>query len=560
MSGSALSVSQLVNQQVKSGSEQTPESSSFDSMSTLALPAVVLGFAALVPIWFSFDHRIPTIDESGHILNAFTYADLFRHPRLLRVEWWHQILSVNSFYPPFAHMTNGMAKAIFGGSRSVDIAVLTFWNAVLSLSVFGISLRLTKSKLSALMSAIMVNLYPELALLNRSFWLDFPLISMIALGLFSLFNFRAKPNWIRALVAGIVLGFACMTKQIAAAYLALPALFVFAEPIAGRTKYLADSVKVLFAGVVSIAIGAPWFILNAEKAKLMADDCAVHISQPQTFAGNLDFYSSALPVLMSPLLVAFMVGAIVFSWQTVSRQLLPVVLSAVGGVLAVSTLSWITPKMQYIAPALITCAVVSGTCLAGMFEHKSKLIRVLGGVFLVAAVAQILSLELAPYPVSQPEQLADYAKVLNNRIAEPRLGMTLVNPSPAEDWGQYWALKQVEQADKKAPVWINILSNSPDLNVHTFELLVHDLNMAAKPTTSRIYTIGGDTATFSPTQALYYQWYLIQSENHYQGFANASAEKAFEQLKNFVKTDSRFKLVGTHGLPDGSTLSLYRQK
>lgn len=555
-----MPVSQLVDQEVSAGSNNVSENLSWNRLGKIALPVVVMVFAALVPIWFSFEHRIPTIDESGHILNAFTYADLFRHPRLLRAEWWHQLLSVNSFYPPFAHMVNGLFKAIFGGSRVVDIAVLTLFNIALSLSVYGIAMRLTRSTLASVLSAVVINLYPELALLNRAFWLDFPLTAMVGVGLFSLLNFRSNPTWRHAVLAGVALGAACMTKQIAVVYLVLPAATVFFEKIAGRTKFFSDAIKLSFAGLIAAAMSAPWFILNAEKAKQMADECAVTITHPQTFMGNLQHYAQVLPATMSPFLLVAFVLALIFARNVVTRQLYLLLLSAAGGVVAVCTLTWILPKPQYIAPALITAAVVTGCFLAELVESEKGLVRKIGWIGLVAAVLQILSLEFSPYPVSTPKWFSDIGRSMGNTISEPRLGVTLVNPRPDVDWGQHWAMREIDKLDKGRKIYLNILANSPDLNVHTFELIAHDLHSEVVPTTSRKYTIGGDTATFSPTEALYYHWYLIQSENHYQGFANKASEKAFEQLKQFVKTDSHFNQVSSHPLPDGSTLTLYRQR
>jgi hypothetical protein len=179
---------------------------------------------------------------------------------------------------------------------------------------------------------------------------------------------------------------------------------------------------------------------------------------------------------------------------------------------------------------------------------------------MAAAFLQIISLEFAPYPISRLQWLTDFGRSSGNTISEPRLGITLVNPRPDVDWGQYWAVREIEKVDHGQKVYLNILSNSPDLNVHTFELIVHDLNSAVVPTTSRNYTIGGDKISFTPKQALYYQWYLIQSENHYQGFVDEASRHAFEQLKQFVEIGAHFKQIASHRLPDGTTLSLYRQK
>jgi Dolichyl-phosphate-mannose-protein mannosyltransferase len=553
-------VSQTIDQEVDADAKNVSSNWPVPSSRAFFLTAIVIFFAALVPIWFSFEHRVPTIDESGHILNAFTYADLLKHVRLLRAEWWHQFLTVNSFYPPFAHMTNGLFKALFGAARAVDVAVLTLFNIVLSLSVFGITIRLTRSYAAAVLSAVIINLYPELALLNRAFWLDFPLTAMVAVGLFSLFNFRANPTWSRAVWAGLAVGAACMTKQIAVAYLILPAAVMFFEKIIGRERSFADALKLAVIGLITGVISAPWFFLNAEKARLMADDCAVHITHTQSMSDNLLHYAQVLPATMSPLLMAVFIAGLIFARQIVTRQLWILLLSATGGVLAVSTLSWILPKPQYIAPALITAAVVSGCYLAQLFESQNRWLKRVGWFVVAAAMLQIFSLEFTPYPVSSLQWLTDFGRAAGNTISEPRLGITLVNPRPDVDWGQYWAVREVEKVDHGKKVYLNIMSNSPDLNVHTFELIVHDLNSAIVPTTSRNYTIGGDKVTFSAKEALYYQWYLIESENHYQGFVDAASRDAFEQLKRFVQGGSHFDFIAAHKLPDGSTISLYRQK
>jgi hypothetical protein len=558
--GLALSVSQLANEQVQTNVQNVQGNGAWGTLDKVGLPLVAMFFAALLPLWFSFEHRIPSIDESGHILNAFSYADLFRHPHFFRSDWWHQLLTVNSFYPPFAHMVNGLSKAVFGGSRSVDIAVLTLFNIVLTLSVYGIAKRLTKSVLCAFFSAIIINFYPELALINRAFWLDFPLTAMVGLSLFALFEFRDKPTWQRALWAGVAVGCACMTKQIAAAYIGLPLVAVICERLINKSRSRADFLQLGIVASTAALLSAPWFILNVEKAKLMADDCAVHITQAQSFGGNLAHYAQVLPAVMSPLLMALFLVALVVIRRTVASNLYPLILSAVGGVLAVSTLAWILPKPQYIAPALITTAIVSGCFVARLAENPRRLVRTVGWLIVAAALAQILSLEFSPYPISQPKWLGNFARALGNNISEPRLGIILVNPRPDVDWGQYWVVKTIDKTENGNTVWLNILSNSPDLNVHTFELIARDLNSAVKPTTSRVYTIGGDTASFSPEKALYYQWYLIQSENHYQGFADQASEKAFEQLKQFVKSDRRFTEMASRPLPDGSTITLFRQK
>ena len=559
MSTTQLSTDQVEDRLENRLESELPNEKRFQTFWTgerFGLPLVAVAFACLIPIWYYFEHRLPSIDESGHILNSFAYADLFRHPRLLSGHWWHELLTVNRFYPPLVHMLNGFLKSFMGTGRWIDIASLTGFNLLLTASTYGITRNLTRSSKAALFAAIFINFYPELALLNRAFWLDFPLTAMVGVALYALTKWQSTPNWKSAAWAGVALGLACMTKQIAATYLALPFAAVAIVQVV-RKKLPAP--QVLMIVTLGALICAPWFLLNAGAVKEIADECAVHIMHRQTILDNLKFYASVLPSMMSPLLMACFAGALFATPRTEIRRLWPLALSALGGIAAVSTLAWIIPKPQYIAPALIGAAVLSGCFAEHIVESRLKLPRIAVYLVIIVAGLQIASLLFAPYPVSQPVWFAKLPEVLGNTIKEPRLGINRINARPAEDWGQYWSIKQIDQIEKGKPVWLNVLCNSPDLNVHTFEIVARDLHSPVKPTTSRVYTIGGDETNFSEEKALYYQWYLIQSENRYQGFADAKSESEFNKLKQFVRSGKNFKEVARKALPDDSTIFLYKQ-
>ncbi len=159
---------------------------------------------------------------------------------------------------------------------------------------------------------------------------------------------------------------------------------------------------------------------------------------------------------MSPYLLVVFGAALIFARKIIARQLYLLILSASGGVIAVCTLAWILPKPQYIAPALITTAVITGCFLAQLLENKNRNLRRVGWLALAAAVLQILSLEFSPYPVSSPKWICHFGRSMGNTISEPRLGITLVNPHPDADWGQYWAIEEIDKTDRGRKVYLNI--------------------------------------------------------------------------------------------------------
>ena len=132
-------------------------------------------FASLIAVWFAFDYRLPAMDEAGHILNGFSYRDLFAHPAFWQKSWMVRALCVNNFYPPFVYVFNGVLKLVFGSGRWVDVLSLVCFDVVLTIAVFDTALRLTGSRFAACSSSVIINTYPVISFLSRTFFLIFPL-------------------------------------------------------------------------------------------------------------------------------------------------------------------------------------------------------------------------------------------------------------------------------------------------------------------------------------------------------------------------------------------------
>ena len=70
----------------------------------------------------------------------------------------------------------------------------------------------------------------------------------------------------------------------------------------------------------------------------------------------------------------------------------------------------------------------------------------------------------------------------------------------------------------------------------------------------------GDVVVFDPKVAMYCQWYLLKSG--YQGniLRDDESQKNYDRLVDFVEHSGKFTLMGSHELPDRTTIFLYRQK
>ena len=133
------------------------------------------------------------------------------------------------------------------------------------------------------------------------------------------------------------------------------------------------------------------------------------------------------------------------------------------------------------------------------------------------------------------------------------------SPEPPADWAQNWAIGVIDETDKKVPLWFNVTTNSEELNVHTFELVAKERRSLVKPTTCRTWTVMGDEVSYSPESVLWYQWYLLKTGDQGNIFKDRASVENFARVKDTVEKGGHFRLVAEKKLPDGSTMTLWRQ-
>ncbi|GEM_PF-671903 len=536
----------------------------------LLLWLVVALFAGLVAAWHWFDHSLPAPDDSSYILASFKYADLLRHPRFWGAAWWHEMLTVNRLYPPTVMMFNGVLRLFCGPGHWVDALSAVIFNGLLTASVYGTTRILTGNGRSAIIAAVLVNFYPEISAMSHLFLLDGPLVSMVSCGLLALVWWRDAPGWRRALVCGVILGLSCLTKQIAATYLLFPGIFCLAEGIRwdrGAKRWVRTPQLLATAGVTAL-VGMPWLAANLGYIRWFArynQSSMGPISLSEALSTNSSFYAGSLPSVMSPLLFVAFLASLVLIDKSTHKRLLPVALCGAGGVLSICTLTWIFPSLRYVAPALVATAIYTACAMSRLVEHRFARVAVWG--VLALGVVQYVSFNFAPYPL--PASAAQLSEKMGVELVEifgltardrREMRMRHSNPLASEDWGQEWALKTIDLVEGGKPVYLNILPDYVQLNGNTFELLGRMLGSPVRPTTSRKWTVMGDEIKFSPETAMYFQWYLLKSGAQGNILRDDASERDYARLIDFVTRSGKFEQVGSHRLPDGSTMFLWRQK
>lgn len=534
------------------------------------LLAAIIGIAGgALALWCYFDHNTPSWDAAGHLLNGLSYQELFRHPHPFQLSWWHQLLTVNCFYPPLTYVLAGATKTVLGTGLWTDSLMKAFYLTVMNVSVFGLAHRLTKDKLAAIFSVAVVNLYPEVTIESHKSMLDFAVMAMTTLALWSLSEWKANPDRKRTILLACGTACALLTKQACAAFLLLP--FAFYALLALKERKFKQLAMLVASGLAAGATLVPWLIVSMPTIKKVAAEIQVSLGNKQVsevFSNNVITYFGFLPEMATPFLLVVAGIAVVVTNRETQRQLALLPVSLISGVLFLSTLTWQFALPRYIIAALLVTAIYSGLLLARLWRGsndasnsgaKRVISRGAAVLILLGGILGYVAVNFYPYPLPPSAVLEG----IRNTSLHPVTAATKAefeHPCPVEDWGIMWTLSKVQETDGEQPVWLNVLPSTQQLNVHAFEYFGRQAKFKVHPTTSRSWSAAGDSSKFNETEILHYQWYLIKTGEQGFKFHDPGSKANFDKLIDYISDGGRFEFKGERALPDGSSLRLYRQK
>jgi hypothetical protein len=366
-----------------------------------------------------------------------------------------------------------------------------------------------------------------------------------------------------------------MTKQVCAAFLLLPfAFYTFGAATEKRWNQVAMLVS---SGLAAGAALIPWMLVSAPTIKKVAAEIQVALGNKQVsdvFFSNVVAYIGFIPVMATPFLLIVAIASVFLLRRERHKQLAVLWLSALSGLTALSTLTWQYALPRYFISALIVLAAYTGCALAtlwraeglskraaGATEARRNLLRgraVVAALLLTGAVGYT-AINFSPYPLAENRGL-DFVRAVSLRPVTKGTKDRFEHPCPDEDWGIGWALWEIKNRDGDAPVWLNVLPSTQQINVHAFEYFARHGSFQVKPTTSRSWSAAGDSSKFHEEDALHYQWYLLKTGEQGFKFHDHHSRVGFNQLVNFIETGGKFELISEKSLPDGSIASLYRQR
>jgi 4-amino-4-deoxy-L-arabinose transferase-like glycosyltransferase len=245
-------------------------------------------------------------------------------------------------------------------------------------------------------------MYPAISGLSHTFFLDLPLVSMVAVAILALLWWRSvpTPTWWRTILTGLVIGAACLTKQLAVVYIAPVGLYFFVIDImrlldrkqeASRSS--AQLAHTIGLGLVTAIIGLPFIVVNHAVAheylsgnvQVFADKAMNH-----SFLANLSVWCQDIPPAMSPFLMLIFITSFLVLRKREHVFLLPITLAAAGGLCATSASSAIAYDHRYIAPVLIAPAIFSGFGLEKLLVSKRRLWKMFAVTTMMLAIFNCL--------------------------------------------------------------------------------------------------------------------------------------------------------------------------
>lgn len=152
------------------------ESSGFPSHYFILL-ALILWTSGCNQIWVLLDARPLSWDPAAHLRIAFGYWSALTSGS---DRMWLDLLSVESFYPPFYHLSLLPVFAWLGFSTDNAVLVNSFFLAVIILSTYGIGRRLYDRD-TGLLAAFLMSCYPFLAYISRQILIETALTALVGL-------------------------------------------------------------------------------------------------------------------------------------------------------------------------------------------------------------------------------------------------------------------------------------------------------------------------------------------------------------------------------------------
>lgn len=503
---------------------------------TVLLGLIAAFFLTNNLIWLFLDTLPPSWDQSAHASFCLDYLRIFSSPTRLS---FTKILQVSTYWPPFFHLSSVPLLLLFGFSFDAVAATNFIYLVVLVFSVYKIGEYFFNEKVG--IGAVLITLfYPMVYALSRDILLDFALLAMVALALFTILMSKGGMDRRWSWLLGVVLAFSLLTKWTALLFVIGPLFAVFIKNWITEKPLRKKAVLALgIAVLVFLVIVLPWYLKNLKEFSKQAETALFVDSSlqrdPTLFFQSMTWYGNALinSLISKPL--------ILFS-----------ILGLAGYVLWVRKweghlflLSWILPAFivfavipnkdgRYIVPLLPALGILTSAGLCALPWRGAK--RAVWMLLLLTAIIHFYGISFG-WPT----------KIAHN-FAYPPL---------KQDWKVEEILGTLQDSFPDRPVALAVLPNLEYFNPIVFKLYV---NMKKLP-----YQV--DEVGYSPLmldKILQYNVFISKTGRisvRHTSQHRINFRREFRKLQEEMPGKTfPFKLWKTFPLPDQSQATVYLRK
>ncbi len=542
--------------------------------------------------WFAIDQSVPSWDQADYLTGVMNYWRVLQSPEWFSQDWWATFWTLSSKIPPLVYISTTPFLAVFGAGVEQSTIVNLFYGAILLGSVYGLGARLFDVQVG-LWAAVLCLLFPELYRVRLDFLIDYPLVAMITLSVFTLtmwaISDRASilsdqrsikpkndsdfhsfmPLWIRSwlwsIAFGISFGLSLLTKQTALLFLTVPIIWLFV--IFLWQKAWIKLIQILLSLAIALSICLPWYRINwliiLTSGKRATIDSAIAEGDPPL--NTLDawiFYLKLLPSLISyPLLIAGLVGLALYwkrsvirgEWFVSGGQLRQKIdyggLRKKGYRQAIYQNWW--RSLRWLAIFLI-----GGYLLSSLNVNKDD--RYITPLLPVFAVLLAQGLMLFPDrlrgfrwgAVGLSTLLMIVSLMPIEWIPKALLGNNSHHATLSGNWHHADVIGEVIRTDPHLRTTLGVLPSLSSLNQHNFNYFgaLQNFQVYGRQVGTTLKQVEQDARSLS--------WFVTKSGD--QGsIRQAAAQTA---LVHTIVQDPDLQLKKTWSLPDQSTLYLYRRQ
>ena len=355
-------------------------------------------------IWVKIDNYPLLLESWNYFIDSLNYHEYLTS---ISIDSIKLIIIEGGFRPPLVGLMATPFYTIFG--KSPDVAILSHLSIflfILLFSIYGIGKKLFNKKVG-LLSAFIVSMCPYILIQYRSeFRVDFSLMAMVALCVYTLLNTDYFSSRKRSVIFGITFGLGMLTKITFPFYVLIPSIFILIYGIKNKKVENIILIKNLLSSVaITISIASIWYIANIQyffNYYIERRAYAILEGAPNwwTLEGAL-FYAKSFLEIIGPVLSFLLVLAIIYKIIKINENKTKsnfLIICTIIGIYLLVTILIPAKSPQYIFPIVTFLILIISDFILSIKPQKVRLIILNLLIFFLISQYYLISFETKIMP------------------------------------------------------------------------------------------------------------------------------------------------------------------